>query len=71
MAEAKQKSETTGAAKQAAQIALLDAIRQAVDEIVGGDTYMVSGQSAVLRNLAYAYRLTVGGPQPGSIEIGE
>ena len=50
-----------------AQKALLVQIEKATQE-VEGSTYLVD-KVVYLQKLAYAFRLTVGGPQPGSVEV--
>lgn len=61
-------SATVGQAREAASKAVLDLITDAVAD-VRASKYGASSYHEQIRNLAFAYRLVSGGPQPGSIEI--
>lgn len=57
-----------GPEKHAAQKAIFDGIVAAAKDL-GDETYASSYQAEVLKDLAFAFRLAAGGPQPGSVEI--
>lgn len=61
-------SSTYRQANEKASKALLDVITDTVADI-RSNNFTLAGQSSKVRDLAYAYRLVVGGPQPGSIEV--
>ena len=61
-------SSTYRQANEKAAKALLDVISDSVAELRSND-YTLSGQTGKVRDLAYAYRLVIGGPQPGSVEV--
>ncbi|MGN7859504.1 hypothetical protein ACTJI8_02875 [Microbacterium sp. 22303] len=56
------------AAQDRARVALMDLIADSVANI-RDNTYTLASQSSKTRDLAYAYRLVEGGPQPGSVEV--
>ncbi|MDA4893287.1 hypothetical protein PFZ55_41145 [Streptomyces sp. MS2A] len=66
--EEKTESRTFNQAKEKASVALMDAITDSVAEIRASE-YHPTEYTAHLRQLAYAYRLVLGGAQPGSIEV--
>lgn len=67
MAE-KTNSTSTSKAREAAYLALLDVITDSVAEIRESD-YSLTSHTGRVKDLAYAFRLVVGGPQPGSVEV--
>lgn len=50
----------------AAQTAIYKAI---ADVIKDSEDFAPGPRAEVLRDVAYAFRLTAGGPQPGSVEV--
>lgn len=68
MAETK-KSASIESAQEAALIAVLDAVTEGIENIRADGTYNVAYQSGRVRDLALAYRLAWGGPQPGGVGI--
>lgn len=61
-------SSTYRQAHEAASKAVLDLITDSVKEIRESERTL-GAQTDRTRDLAYAYRLIIGGPQPGSIEV--
>ncbi|MET3510806.1 hypothetical protein [Plantibacter flavus] len=69
MAEPTRPSTNPADAKRDAAIAILDLITDQIASIRAQDTYEVSQFTSRTRDLAYAFRLVSGGPQPGSVEL--
>lgn len=67
MAEATE-STTSREARDKAAIALLDAITDSVAQILESD-YSLTSHTGKIKDLAMAFRLVAGGPQPGSVEV--
>lgn len=67
MAEATE-STTAREARDKAAIALLDAITDSVAQILESD-YSLTSHTGKIKDLAMAFRLVAGGPQPGSVEV--
>jgi len=61
-------SATYRQAHETASKAVLDLITDSVKEIRKSDRTL-GAQADRTRDLAFAYRLIIGGPQPGSIEV--
>lgn len=69
MSEPTRPSPNYADAKHAAAVALLDLITDQVADVRSQDNFHLSQFSDRTRDLAFAFRLVVGGPQPGSVEV--
>ena len=68
MPEQSQHENVNEAENAAAQKALLEVIATAAEGVAASRSHKPHEQVTRIRELALAYRLVTGGPQPGSIE---
>ena len=61
-------SKTTSQAREKAYLAVMDVITDSVAQIRASD-YGLTSHTGQIRDLAMAFRLMAGGPQPGSVEV--